>query len=80
MLTNSSMPSNLQANPRGRYTTREACELAIEHPWGDMAKQWEHEAKLGQKGVVVWRRDGKLHWERIAGSQQVINEAWCEKD
>jgi hypothetical protein len=80
MLTNSSMPSNLQANPRGRYTTREACELALEHPWGDMATQWEHEAKLGQKGVVVWRRDGKLHWERIAGSQQVINEAWCEKD
>ena len=71
---------DFRTTPQGRFTTQEACEHALEYPWGQQAKQLEHQAKLGQKGLVVWHREGKWHWEQIAGSKQVINEAWCEKD
>jgi len=66
--------------PQGRYTDEETCQRALESVWGSQAKQWENEARLGVKGIKVSREHGKLHWERLAAGQQVINEAWCEKD
>jgi hypothetical protein len=80
MTTNSQLWGGSRPTTQGRYTDEHTCQLALDHPWRQLAKQWAHEQQLGQKGVVVWERDGRVHWERLAGGQQVMNEAWCEKD
>jgi hypothetical protein len=85
MTTNSQLWGGSRPTTQGRYTDEHTCQLALDHPWRQLAKQWAHEQKLGQKGVVVWERDGKLHWERRITKDKpldhlVINEAWCEKD
>ena len=85
MMINTEVPSGDRPFLRERYADESSCQKALDRPWRAMAKIWAHEQKLGQKGVVVWERDGKLHWERRITKDKpldhlVINEAWCEKD
>ena len=85
MMINTEVPSGDRPFLREHYADEPSCQKALDRPWRAMAKIWAHEQKLGQKGVVVWERDGKLHWERRITKDKpldhlVINEAWCEKD
>jgi hypothetical protein len=80
LTTNSALSHMRTPYTQARHVSEDACRAALEQVYGPLLKQWEHEIRLGAKGVKVSRTDGKYHWERLAAGQAVVNEAWCEKD